>query len=152
MTAEDFEEVLDRPAVAEIYKICRAHYREYEQYKKIGKDPEAKAAKKAYDAAKKDLPGWIFSCSSFLPHEWIDSKKVNHGENTWRHQEHCLLNGLFMVDLDHLPDPMATWKMLLEHPRFISYYQSRMFFAFMTPSGQGLKIVMKCDLQDGNLA
>ena len=34
MTAEDFEEVLDRPAVAEIYKICRAHYREYEQYKK----------------------------------------------------------------------------------------------------------------------
>lgn len=152
MTAEDFEEVLDRPAVAEIYKICRAHYREYEQYKKIGKDPEAKAAKKAYDAAKKDLPGWIFSCSSFLPHEWIDSKKVNHGENTWRHQEHGLLNGLFMVDLDHLPDPMATWKMLLEHPRFISYYQSRMFFAFMTPSGHGLKIVMKCDLQDGNLA
>ena len=152
MTALGFEEILDRPALAETYKICRAHYRESEQYKSVGKEAEAKAAKKAYDTAKKDLPAWIFSCSSFLPHEWIDSKGVNHGVNTWRHQEHGLLNGLFMVDLDHLEDPMATWKMLLEHPRFISYYQSRMFFAFMTPSGRGLKIVMKCDLQDGNLA
>ena len=137
MTALDFEKILDDPAVAETYRLCRAHY---------DKD------KMAYDAAKKVLPAWIFSCSKFLPHEWVDSKGKNHGKDTWRHQEYGVLNGLFMVDLDHLPDPMATWKMLLEHPRFISYYQSRMFFAFMTPSGHGLKIVMKCDLQDGNLA
>ena len=152
VTAEGFEAVLDDPAVAETYRICRAHYRDFEQLTAVGKDAEAKAARKAYDAQKKTLAGWIFSCSQFLPHEWVDSKGKNHGKNTWRHQEHGVLNGLFMVDLDHLPDPMATWEMLLAHPRFISYYQPRMFFAFMTPSGHGLKIVMKCDLQDGNLA
>ena len=152
VTAEGFEAVLDDPAVAETYRICRAHYRDFEQLTAVGKDAEAKASRKAYDAQKKTLAGWIFSCSQFLPHAWVDSKGKNHGKNTWRHQEHGVLNGLFMVDLDHLPDPMATWKMLLAHPRFISYYQPRMFFAFMTPSGHGLKIVMKCDLQDGNLA
>ena len=105
MTALGFEEILDRPALAETYKICRAHYRESEQYKSVGKEAEAKAAKKAYDTAKKDLPAWIFSCSSFLPHEWIDSKGVNHGVNTWRHQEHGLLNGLFTSTIWKIPWP-----------------------------------------------
>ena len=152
VTAQDFEAVLDDPAVAETYRTCRAHYRDFEQLTAADKDAEAKAAKKAYDAQKKTLAGWIFSLCDIVEHEWIDSKKVNHGIAKWRHQEHGLLNGLFMVDLDHLDDPLATWKMLLAHPRFISYYQPRLLFAFMTPSGRGLKIVMKCDLNDGNLA
>ena len=137
ITAKEFEAVLDNPSVAETYRLCRASY---------------DVNKKAYNEAKKNLPAWIFSCSSFLPHEWIDNKGKNHGTDTWRHQEYGVLNGLFMVDLDHLDDPLATWKMLLADDRFTSYYQPRMFFAFMTPSGHGLKIVMKCDLQDGNLA
>jgi hypothetical protein len=137
VTAKDFEAVLDNPSVAESYRLCRTNY---------------SVNKKVYDEEKKKLPAWIFSCSSFLPHEWIDSKGKNHGTDTWRHQEYGVLNGLFMVDLDHLDDPLATWKMLLADDRFTSYYQPRMFFAFMTPSGHGLKIVMKCDLQDGNLA
>lgn len=152
ITVQDFEKMLDDPAVAETYRDCRAHYLQYEQLKASGSEAAAKAAKADYDVRKRTLPGWVFSCSRFLPHEWVDTKKVNHGTGTWRHQEYGLLNGLFMVDLDHLPDPMATWKMLLENPRFISYYQPRLFFAFMTPSGHGLKIVMKCDLQDGNLS
>ena len=137
ITAKEFEAVLDNPSVAETYRLCRASY---------------DVNKKAYNEAKKNLPAWIFSCSSFLPHEWIDNKGKNHGTDTWRHQEYGVLNGLFMVDLDHLDDPLATWKMLLKNDRFTGYYQPRMFFAFMTPSGHGLKIVMKCDLQDGNLA
>ena len=152
VTAQNFEATLDDAAVAETYRLCRAHYREFEQLTAAGKNAEAKAAKKAYDAQKKKLPAWIFSCSGFLPHEWVDSKGVNHGTGTWRHQEHGLLNGLVMVDLDHLEDPMATWKGLLGHERFKAYYQPRVVFAFLTPSGHGLKIVMKCDVADGNLA
>ena len=152
VTAQDFEATLDNAAVAETYRLCRAHYHQFEQLTAAGKTAEAKAAKKAYDAQKKKLPAWIFSCSGFLPHEWVDTKGVNHGTGAWRHQEHGLLNGLVMVDLDHLEDPMATWKMLLGHERFKAYYQPRMVFAFLTPSGHGLKIVMKCDVADGNLA
>ena len=152
ITAQDFEAVLDDPVVAETYRICRAHYRQYEQLKAAGQDAAAKAAKKDYDAQKKKLAGWIFSLCDIVEHKWVDNKGVDHGIAKWRHQEYGLLNGLFMVDLDHLDDPMATWNMLLAHPRFISYYQPRLLFAFMTPSGRGLKIVMTCNLEDGNLA
>ncbi|MBO4891173.1 MAG: hypothetical protein J5502_01075 [Prevotella sp.] len=152
ITAQDFEAVLDDPAVAETYRTCRDYYHRFEQLRDSGETAAAKAAKTDYDAKKKTLAGWIFSCSGFIPHEWVDTKGNNHGVDTWRHQEYGLLNGLFMVDLDHLDDPLATWKMLLAHPRFVSYYQPRLMFAFMTPSGRGLKIVMKCNLEDGNLA
>ena len=39
-------------------------------------------SKKAFSEAsfhKGQLPGFIFQCSRFEPHEWIDTKKKNHG-------------------------------------------------------------------------
>ena len=152
ITAQDFEAMLDDPAVAETYRICRAYYREYEQLTKAGQDAAAKAAKKAYDTQKKTLAGWIFSLCDIVEHEWIDSKNVNHGIAKWRHQEHGLLNGLYMVDLDHLDDPMETWRGMLKADVFTETYKPQLLFAYMTPSGHGLKLVFVADVKHGNLA
>ena len=87
ITAQDFEAVLDDPAVAETYRTCRDYYHRFEQLSDSGETAAAKAAKTDYDAKKKTLAGWIFSCSGFMPHEWVDTKGNNHGVDTWRHQE-----------------------------------------------------------------
>lgn len=152
ITAEGFEAGLDDPAVAETYRICRAHYRKFEQLTKAGQDAAAKAARKDYDAQKKTLPAWIFSLCDIVEHEWIDSKKVNHGVAKWRHQEHGLLNGLYMVDLDHLDDPMEEWRRMLKSDVFTQTYKPLLLFAYLTPSGHGLKLVFVADVKHGNLA
>ena len=97
--------------------------------------------------AKSDLPGVIFQCSSFREHRWVDRKNVDHGVGTWRHQEHCVLNGLFMVDIDHVEDPDKLWSELVAK----GLMDWKPLFGFKTPSGHGLKIVMPTDLSRGNL-
>jgi len=152
ITAQDFEAMLDDPVVAETYRICRAHYRKFEQLTATGQDAAAKAAKKTYDAQKKNLPAWIFSLCDIVEHEWVDNKGVNHGIAKWRHQEHGLLNGLYMVDLDHLDDPMDEWRRMQESDVFNEVYKPQLLFAYLTPSGHGLKLVFVADVNHGNLA
>ena len=152
ITEAQFEATLDDPAVAETYKACREAYRQYEQYEKAGLTDKAKRQKAVYDERKRALPAWIFSCCDFVAHEWIDSKKVNHGTGKWRHQEHGLLNGLYMVDLDHLDDPMDEWRRMLKADVFANQYRPQLLLAYMTPSGHGLKLVLVCDVKHGNLA
>ena len=152
ITAQDFEAVLDDPAVAETYRTCRAHYSKFEQLKAAGQDAAAKAAKKDYDAEKKKLPGWIFSLCDIENHKWVDNKGVDHGVAKWRHQEHGLLNGLYMVDLDHIDDPMEEWRRMLKTDVFTQVYKPQLLFAYLTPSGHGLKLVFVADVKHGNLA
>lgn len=152
ITAQDFEAVLDDPAVAETYRICRTHHRQFEQLTAAGQEVEAKAAKKDYDAQKKNLPAWIFSLCDIVEHKWVDTKGVDHGVAKWRHQEHGLLNGLYMVDLDHLDDPMETWRGILKADVFNEVYKPQLLFAYLTPSGHGLKLVLVADVSHGNLA
>ena len=71
---------------------------------------EAKKAKSEAAMRKAMLPGFIFQCSRFEPHEWIDTKKKNHGIGEWRHQEYGVLNGLFMVDYDHISEPRKVYE------------------------------------------
>lgn len=96
---------------------------------------------------KKDLPGVCFSASMFTPHEYEDSKSKKKPVDTWRHQQFAVMNGLFMVDLDEVEDPKALWQQLVER----GVMDWKPCFVYVTPSGYGLKIVMPCSLERGNL-
>jgi hypothetical protein len=111
-------------------------------------DAKAKECKGQAAQLKSSLPCIVFQCSTFKEHEWIDSKNVNHGVGRWRHQDQCVLNGLFMVDIDHVADPRALWKELMDK----GLKSWNPVFGFVTPSGSGLKIVMPTDVSRGNLA
>ena len=115
------------------------------------KDTDAEASKKALSEAamrKGMLPGFIFQCSKFEPHEWIDSKKKNHGIGEWRHQEHGVLNGLFMVDYDHIAEPRKVYESI--DKKILEDWGLKL--AFITPSGFGLKMVLEARISVGNLA
>lgn len=140
--------ILDLPEVREKIPVVRENTEQELNAKKVGLTMKAKEFKGKAAVAKSKLPGIVFQCSTFKVHNWTDKNNVDHGDGEWRHQEYGVLNGLFMVDIDHVDNPDDLWKALLEkglmdwHP----------FYAFKTPSGHGLKIVMPADVKRGNLA
>ena len=132
-----FEAVIDDAEVARRVERARGFYAE---------------DKGAYTKEKNGLPGFIFSCSGFIPHEYTDTKGVKHPKDTWAHQEYGILNGLFMVDLDHVEDPRQLWHDITAQEVWEKEYKARTFLTFVTCSNHGLKIVMACSVEEGNLA
>ena len=145
---DDFLAIFKTPEVISKIGIIREATRLEEEYRTVGRIPESKEQKKIIGENKSSLPGMVFQCSSFKVHNWTDKKNVNHGDAAWRHQEHAILNGLFMVDIDHVEEPRKMWETLMAGG--LSKWEP--FFAFVTPSGKGLKIVMPADVSKGNLA
>ena len=133
--------------------------------------------KEKYAALKKKLPLFIFMASSFRP---TPGPSLNGGEryDTWRRQEAVHLNGLVMLDLDHVedhplylpgggviehPTPQDYFKVWKEsHPEWFNFLPSIqggdgggsafIYLVHITPSGHGLRLVCKADTKVGNLA
>ena len=132
-----------RQTIVEIRKIAPLWW----AARKGGDAYNEKQYKAAMGKLKKDLPGVCFSASTFTPHEWEDSKGNKKGVNAWRHQKFAVMNGLFMVDLDEVEDPRGLWGRLVE--KGVMDWQP--LVVFVSPSGYGLKLVMPCSLERGNL-
>ena len=147
-TKDDFLGLFQANEVTTKISKIRELLKQSEEYKHAGMDAKAKECKGQAAQLKSSLLGIVFQCSTFKEHEWIDSKNVNHGVGRWRHQDQCVLNGLFMVDIDHVADPRALWKELMDK----GLKSWNPVFGFVTPSGSGLKIVMPTDVSRGNLA
>ena len=134
---------------------------------KEAREALARGDKKTYDAKKKGLPLAIFIGT------FEESVKVMKDKNTgeekavsgcWRLQKHCRLNGLCVIDFDHIdsltPDPSpkgeGSKKTVREiwdeaYARLSDEDKARVLFVFVTPSGHGLKVVFIADAAVGNL-
>ena len=134
---------------------------------KEAREALARGDKNAYDRKKKGLPLAIFIGT------FEESVKVmkdnNSGEEKavsgcWRLQKHCRLNGLCVIDFDHIdsltPDPSpkgeGSKKTVREiwdeaYARLSDEDKARILFVFVTPSGHGLKVVFIADAAVGNL-
>ena len=126
-----------------------------ETYRKVKEAREALARgdKNAYDNKKKGLPFVIFIATY---EEWdkkFEDKKT--GEETtrrgcWRSQQHCRLNGLCVIDYDHVEgDVRKVWEGA--YAKLSDEDKARILFVFVTPSGHGLKVVFIADAAVGNL-
>ena len=105
-----------------------------------------------------------------------ESTNAKGVKDTWRKQEHTYLNGLVMIDFDHVApltppeggkpghtegnawayEIVATWQK--EHPEWFDASKPlpsgevRVGLIHVTPSGEGLRVVAKADAALGNLA
>ena len=82
----------------------------------------------------------------------IEDKKGNKRteRGCWRTQEHVCLNGLVVADYDHLEGDMRKlWDEA--YARLSDEDKARIMLVFVTPSGQGLKVVFTADVNIGNL-
>ena len=149
---EELERLLD----SELLRLTVGNHREELRLaaaqEKAGNTMLAKEHAQKAARIKGCLPGACFQASSFDEHEWIDKRGKNHGMGAWRHQEHVHLSGLYIIDVDHVADPRAQYQQLiarmeLEHPDYLE----RLLAAFVTPSGEGYKLVLKCHAMDWDI-
>jgi len=97
------------------------------------------------DYLKKSLPFVIF-IATYDESESAKSKKMGH----WRNQKYCRLNGLCVIDFDHVEgDVRKVWEEA--YAKLSDEDKARILFVFVTPSGHGLKVVFIADAAIGNL-
>ena len=100
---------------------------------------------------KQELTGFIFSC--YLFDEVKRKKKKKDGseyEVTERPRQlkYCHLNGLVMLDIDHVENPMQIWWKLREMQELMD----RVALVHISCSGDGIRIIFTADFSLGNLA
>ena len=94
---------------------------------------------------KSSLPFVIF-IATYDESEGGKSKKMGR----WRSQQHCRLNGLCVIDFDHVEgDVRKVWEEA--YAKLSDEDKARILFVFVTPSGHGLKVVFMADANIGNL-
>ena len=120
---------------------------------KEAREALARGDKKTYDAKKKGLPLAIFIGTFEESVKEIENKKTGEKKSVtgcWRLQKHCRLNGLCVIDFDHIEgDPREVWA--AAYAKLSDEDKARILFVFVTPSGQGLKVVFIADAEVGNL-
>ena len=101
--------------------------------------------KKTYDSKKKKLPFVIFIATYA---ETLSAKSQKMG--AWRKQAACQLNGLCVIDFDHIEgDVRKVWQEAYE--KLSEEDKKRILLVYVTPSGHGLKVVFIADAAVGNL-
>ena len=130
-TKDDFYKIVSSDRV--IKKIA-----EFRQLKAEGKDSEA-------DAKKRSLPIFIYQAT------FEETESKNGKKACWRRQQAAHLNGLVMLDIDHIDNPVHLFgKMPKEW--FEEGVKNQVMLVHITPSGKGLRVVFKADADIGDLS
>lgn len=120
---------------------------------KVLKADERRKQKKIPDDNQKRVALFIASKKTSLPAvimtATFDESSDRWGrKGLWRVQEHGFLTGLCVLDLDHIPNPDTCIKAWLEREDFS---QLGIVWIFITPSGEGIKVVFIAREEWGNL-
>ena len=132
-----------------------------------GREALARGDKATYDRRKKGLPLMIFIGTFDESERTIENKRTGEKRTLagfWRNQKHVRLNGLVVADYDHLdsltPNPSpkgeGSKKTMREiwdeaYAKLSDEDKARILLVYVTPSGEGLKVVFMADVNAGNL-
>ena len=92
---------------------------------------------------KDNSVAFIYSCYEFDETQTEKGKPFRH-----RRLADCHLNGLVMLDLDHVENPMQIWYQLRDNQELMA----RVKLVHITSSGYGIRIIFAANIEDGNLA
>ena len=142
-TAEEFEKLVTsdkvRRAIAKA-RECEAAMRQLgDDADEMRKQLEAEKAK-----AKRTLPCIMFQAT-------FDAGEDGSNQKRWRNNKNARLNGLFIVDIDHVDNPDLMWQENMDVIKRLGI-EDRLMLGFMTASGHGLKYVLKADAAIGDIA
>ena len=99
------------------------------------------------DDLKKSLTAFQFCCYQF-DEATVKTKDGNTKKGARRVLKGCHLNGLVMLDIDHVDNPMEVWEKLQANEELMK----RVMLVHITSSGHGIRIIFIADKQVGNLA
>ena len=119
-----------------------------EKRQAVDKLSDQKKVEAYCDGLKRGLPLVIFIAN----YEVMPNKKEVLGR--WRQKAGVCLNGLCVMDLDHVVKThdgvaaKAFWQQIMAH---LDLKEIGILMVFVSPSGDGLKIVFKARMEWGNL-
>ena len=99
------------------------------------------------DDLKKSLTAFQFCCYQF-DEATVKTKDGKTRKGARRLLKGCHLNGLVMLDIDHVDNPMEVWEKLQKCEALMA----RVVLVHITSSGHGIRIIFIADRQIGNLA
>ena len=99
------------------------------------------------DDLKKTLPTFQFSCYQF-DEVTVKTKDGKTKKGARRVLKGCHLNGLVMLDIDHVENPLEVWEKL----KSCEALMARVVLVHITSSGHGIRIIFTADVKIGNLA
>ncbi|MBR2775939.1 MAG: hypothetical protein IKD75_02325 [Prevotella sp.] len=92
---------------------------------------------------KDNSTAFIYSC-----YEFDATNTANGNPFCHRRLADCHLNGLVMLDIDHVDNPMQVWYAIRDNEELMK----RVALVHITSSGFGARIVFTANIDDGNLA
>ena len=99
--------------------------------------------RETHDAAlKRKLPAFIFQAT------FAETTSKTGTLGRWRKQAATRLTGLVVMDIDHVENPQEVYDSWFKE---LDFEALGILLVYITPSGKGLKIVFKADVQKGNL-
>ena len=129
---------------------------EYQKFLLKKQNLKKKAAKEAWEKksdaekllafaqeVKDNLPAFIFACREFDETETAKGGMFRH-----RRLADCHLNGLFMLDIDHIENPFEVWYKMRDDKELMK----SIALVHITSSEHGVRIVATADINIGNLA
>ena len=160
ITSEQFWALVRAPRTAQLVSEARAAL--------------ANGDKVLYDRKKKLLPLMVFIGIFEESEKEVEDKKTGEKRTEmgcWRVQSHVCLNGLVVADYDHVIEadheavqttppggtpPDSGGERLREiwaeaYGKLSDEDKARIVLVFVTPSGEGLKVVFEADVNVGNL-
>ena len=101
-----------------------------------------------FSAYEKGEHPFINFCASGYDESELKDKKGNVKKGPWRKQKYVHLSGLVAIDIDHVENPMAIFE---RWQKELDFKALKIYFIYITPLGQGLRVVFRCDVSRGNL-
>ena len=92
---------------------------------------------------KDNSVAFIYSCYEFDETQTEKGRPFRH-----RRLADCHLNGLVMLDIDHVENPMQIWYQLRDNQELMA----RVKLVHITSSSFGIRIIFTANIEDGNLA
>ena len=111
------------------------------------KKPDEKKLLAWADDLKKSLPAFSFSCYRY-DEATVKTKDGKTKKGPRRKLVGCHLNGLAMLDIDHVENPNEIWEKLKGNEELMA----RVALVHITSSGHGIRIIFTADAKTGNLA
>ena len=106
-------------------------------------ETQLKEWEKRKQEAKRRIPGLLFQAT-------VEKSVSKNGvEGRWRKKSACRLNGLFILDVDHLDEAEME---RLRHGEIEKLFGELILLAFVTASGHGMKFVGKTNHEIGGIA
>ena len=99
------------------------------------------------DDLKKSLTAFQFSCYQF-DEATVKTKDGKTKKGARRQLVGCHVNGLVMLDIDHVENPLEIWEKLKQNEKLMK----RVVLVHITSSGRGIRIIFTADMKVGNLA